>query len=285
MLYCKSFSLIEVLVAVTVITVGLIGVIGLVIYNLSISRISPERVIAINLAQEGLEAARNIRDNNWVDPASPAWDNGLQGNPIGKNYILEFSTLNDPSSGFFLQSGGTDDIDKTKYQVYFNATNKFYYQNSSGPGSTELPDFHRLIEITKIDSSHLKIIAYVTWTDRNENINSITLEEHLYDYDMPTRPTKYKWESVGSAGRCLVIRRLNGSDCTFYGSSDTYVEGDCRECCLDLLCTNVYYLAPWDYNARYVNPIISEPSIGDPDYVCDVRYSTHACALYEKVSY
>ena len=59
-----GFSIAEVVVAVFVISTGLLAIISLIINSLNYSMLSRDQVIASQLAQEGIELVRNVRDNN-----------------------------------------------------------------------------------------------------------------------------------------------------------------------------------------------------------------------------
>lgn len=61
----KGFTLLEGIIALTVITVGLMVGLTLAISNLLATQDNERRIIAANLAREGIEVVRNIRDNNW----------------------------------------------------------------------------------------------------------------------------------------------------------------------------------------------------------------------------
>jgi hypothetical protein len=71
----KGFTLMEAIVAIFVITTGLVGVLSLVSQTISASTFSKDKLIAAYLAQEGIEIVRNIRDTNWLQSLS--WNNGL----------------------------------------------------------------------------------------------------------------------------------------------------------------------------------------------------------------
>ncbi len=62
----KGFTLLEGIIAMTVITVGLVAGMSLAISNISTAQNNERRVVAVNLAREGVEAIRNIRDSNWL---------------------------------------------------------------------------------------------------------------------------------------------------------------------------------------------------------------------------
>lgn len=61
----RGFSLLEVIIGITVIVMVIVGTIGVYVTTLSTSRTLLQRLIASELAQEGLEIVRNIRDTNW----------------------------------------------------------------------------------------------------------------------------------------------------------------------------------------------------------------------------
>jgi len=73
----RGFTIIEAIVAIFVITTGIVGVLTLVTQTISSATYSSDKLIAAYLAQEGIEIIRNIRDTNWLDPANPPWNNGL----------------------------------------------------------------------------------------------------------------------------------------------------------------------------------------------------------------
>jgi prepilin-type N-terminal cleavage/methylation domain-containing protein len=62
----KGFTLIEVVVAVFVLTIGVLAVFN-VVQNITVySRVSSSRLTAVYLVQEGIELVRNRRDSNWL---------------------------------------------------------------------------------------------------------------------------------------------------------------------------------------------------------------------------
>jgi prepilin-type N-terminal cleavage/methylation domain-containing protein len=59
-------TLIELLVAMTVISVGLLATITLVYGNRMLVERDTDEVVALNIAREGIELAKNLRDSNWL---------------------------------------------------------------------------------------------------------------------------------------------------------------------------------------------------------------------------
>lgn len=61
-----GFTLLEGVIAVGIISVGLIVGLALAYSNLTAAQANSDRIIAANLAREGIEIVRNIRDSNWM---------------------------------------------------------------------------------------------------------------------------------------------------------------------------------------------------------------------------
>lgn len=76
-------GLLEMIVAMGIITTGLLSVVTLVSANLNASRQSAERFVASSLAREGVEAARAVRDGNWL--SGTEWNDGLAG--VGQDRV------------------------------------------------------------------------------------------------------------------------------------------------------------------------------------------------------
>ena len=62
----QGFTLLEMLLALSVLSVGIMSAFTLAMANLNTARDNYERIRAANLAREGIEIARNIRDTNWL---------------------------------------------------------------------------------------------------------------------------------------------------------------------------------------------------------------------------
>ena len=71
----KGFTIMEAMVAIFIITTGIVGVSTLATQTISSAQISKDKLIAAYLAQEGIEIVRNIRDTNWLKNFT--WDTNL----------------------------------------------------------------------------------------------------------------------------------------------------------------------------------------------------------------
>lgn len=85
----KGQTLIELVVAISVILVGVVSTLVLTIATIKGGKATKTQVIAANLAREGIEVVRMVRDSNWLKIESNAgqpseWDANLK---IGTDYI------------------------------------------------------------------------------------------------------------------------------------------------------------------------------------------------------
>jgi type II secretory pathway pseudopilin PulG len=81
----KGFTLWEILVIIVVISVGLMAIISLLTYGLNYVQKSRQRIIAINLAREGIESIYQIRDTNRLRRAGRKEQCRLKTHPLLDN--------------------------------------------------------------------------------------------------------------------------------------------------------------------------------------------------------
>lgn len=144
-IFKPGFSMMEMLIAGFILSVGLIATLKLVVNSISNSTDARDHVIASGLAQEGLELVRNIRDNSisylTVPPGSfyklPLTTDSvttLDDCRVGKDFA-EIDKLDDcgtdddkklyiDSNNFYVHGPGT----ATKFQRKI----RLQYQNSTG---------------------------------------------------------------------------------------------------------------------------------------------------------
>lgn len=73
----RAESLIESIIAITVIVLATTTALSLIRTSISGNRVISEKVVAVNLALEGIEAVKNIRDTNYLNFSSKpedCWD-------------------------------------------------------------------------------------------------------------------------------------------------------------------------------------------------------------------
>ncbi|MFH1428477.1 MAG: hypothetical protein ABIH39_01920 [Candidatus Margulisiibacteriota bacterium] len=156
-----GISIIEVVAAITIITMGMIGVLSLVIQNIQAQYINKNVLIAADLAGEGLELVRNTRDLNWL--TGNDWNKDIVG-----NYTIDYK-----GSASINQS--VDYIYDDDARLYVDS-NGFYTH-----AVTAMPtNFYRLI--TVVDNiDYLDVKSTIRWKDGVKN-HDYTAETYLYNW-------------------------------------------------------------------------------------------------------
>ncbi len=159
----KGQTLVEIMVAVGIITAVLIASLSLVIAVIQAGAVSRERVQAANLAQEGLEAVRNIRDSYWID--------STYGLTINERWQAFKGYLNLDSSGKRIANVSLD--------------GSSWILSSDFNETLSLTTFTRRITIQDLNLSDspgedkLEITAEVLWKN---NTKSVTLSTYLTNW-------------------------------------------------------------------------------------------------------
>ncbi|MDO8504368.1 MAG: hypothetical protein Q7S36_00745, partial [Candidatus Liptonbacteria bacterium] len=154
--------LIEMIVALGVLTLGFLGITSLLSRALALNRVSSDSYTATYLAAEGIEVVKNILDGNRMRGAS--WNGGY--------------------SGDYAPDAQTTDLAVTTGNVGNNLTlvcdlnnqNCEYGYDVNG----EPTPFNRVVTVTLIGSVEARINSVVTWNSRGGVIFSVNLEDHFY---------------------------------------------------------------------------------------------------------
>lgn len=161
-------SLLELVVAFGIIVTGVVGALTLTISNSIAASESAERLIAINLAREGIEVIRNTRDTNWLE--GEAWDNGLVGD--GE------ATANFNAGSWSLDFN-PDSITDSAARLYFHSATGIYNHESTDGAATE---YYRLITINPDGTDYMKkVTSLVRWYERGR-YHEINLEGWIYNW-------------------------------------------------------------------------------------------------------
>lgn len=170
----RGFSLIEVLVAAFIITLGAGGAFALLQRTTSFTSNAAFQLEASYLAQEGMEIVRNIRDTNLLKVHKGVggnWTNGLIGCETGceadhtqSSLVISQDRFLKFNSGLYSYTAGTDSIFKRKIAIL--------------PGSADL--------LCVGDSDLLCVSVEVTWQERGQS-HQVTAATELYNW-LPTNP-------------------------------------------------------------------------------------------------
>jgi len=155
MSYRKGFSLVETIVAATLILMVFTSSYALINYTLVNVNYIQNALTATFLAQEGIELTIARRDANWI--SGSAFDANLADGVV---YMADYT-------GIFRVNDGAP--------LLFSETSGYQYQDGD-PSS-----FFRTITIEKVRDIELKVVSEISWTVRDHTFRTST-EGHLFDW-------------------------------------------------------------------------------------------------------
>ncbi|OHA63792.1 MAG: hypothetical protein A2667_01845 [Candidatus Wildermuthbacteria bacterium RIFCSPHIGHO2_01_FULL_47_27] len=175
-----GFTIIEVIVAIFLLTVGAVGVYSLVNQALMSASILSSRLTAVYLAQEGVEIGRNIRDGNWLEMAdglqcggtNVEWADGLPFSPPKDRRGQYDTAVSDPCDGLPAHQDPPTPL----------IINSEGFYADTGSGITT--PFTRVIHIEKPESgpnTWREITVIVRWRERGRTHNTIA-QEKIYNW-------------------------------------------------------------------------------------------------------
>ena len=156
----RGFTLVEVLVALVLLSTALVPVFMLASDSIRLTERIKNSLISANLAQEGVEIVRALRDANWFNGV--AFQTGLDGCTEGCVVQYDSTALN-------------TDILPSAPLLYDVSTG--LYQYSTGEPSL----FSRKITITIISPEQMKVESEINWNDRSI-AKTMKLEYFLFDW-------------------------------------------------------------------------------------------------------
>lgn len=190
----RGFTLLELLFAIAILSVGVFAIFNLIIVSLATTPSSTNYLIAANLAQEGLELVRNIRDSAWVYYETA--DNDGDGSPDGwvaqdytsAQYLDKYSCLTlDKQCRVDYQTEGLLDEDSSAYLNVNPSTGVYSYATGGG---FQPSLFKRWVELTRgaglctelsDPSDCLRVIVGVSWQEKGKD-KEVRAEGYLYDW-------------------------------------------------------------------------------------------------------
>lgn len=152
--FLTGFSLVEIVIAISVMTIGIVGAYAVMPTMFRNQAINLDEFAASQLAHEGMELVRNLRDNNWL--ALQDWKTGLLGCSIGCEIDYNDAGLSSFQNRFLL-------VD----------TNGFYNYESGQPSK-----FKRKIIIQE-QGNALNVKVQLLWAGKG---SPFEVEENFYDW-------------------------------------------------------------------------------------------------------
>lgn len=156
-----AFSLVEIMIALFIISMGLTGILSLIGQNLRSQSYNKSSLMAYQLAQEGIELIRYVRDTNWR--ADRPYNEGLGNNTYYMDYNDDFPIVLSNNSDHLLRQD----------------TNGFYQHGLESTATSS--GFYRSIFIKEETTGSLSAEVTVTWLERQQE-RSYVLKTNLYDW-------------------------------------------------------------------------------------------------------
>ncbi len=202
----RGFTLIETMIAITILTLAMVGPLYTASRSIVAAQTARDQLTASYLAQEGIEYARMMRDNQYLSAysvnstnvAGLAWDHFLNGNPD----TIAFNGQ-DPSSIERCVAPATCSLDSAFLDPLGNgvlsectdgtcASEPLYLTGCTGGGSCPPPvytkqanlagsvrtPFVRTLQAAVISPNEVKIISTVSW-DSHGTHYVVSASDHL----------------------------------------------------------------------------------------------------------
>lgn len=187
----RGYSILEVLIAISVIITGIFGVMSLVVKSMSSTRTALDYLVAANLAREGIELVRNQRDTNWYSANN--FDDGLT-DAVFYTAVIDY---NDASFTFI-----ADDIDAAACELHRQGS--VYTRDMGNPtGYYRLIYFNNICQDLSVDpivpanesvktagadcdlgytKIGIDVISRVKWQDPSTGPKTVDLNDRFYNW-------------------------------------------------------------------------------------------------------
>ena len=166
----KGFSLLESMIAIGILLVAVVAPLSTIGDSLAQIYVARDQMVAINLAQEGIEAVRQVRDSNMIkgwnqSPRTTDWNTGLGDGSytVDTEEILQIKPLTAGEEGALYQK-----------------TDGTYTQISTA--NTVPTKFSRIITVSAISGVDYekKITSLVSWKTAGGTYKKIEVSESLF---------------------------------------------------------------------------------------------------------
>ena len=193
----RGQSIVEAIVAITIVITAVMSALTLVQSSITASRIGGSQIVAANLAREGIEVVRSIRDSDWLQ--GNAFSVGLS-NALYNTARPHFT----PATGAWSLTFASMTLSSTSTQLFRTSQGAFVYAeeyDNSGVGTPykRLLTINRICRNTasgveRIESTAglactgsetwvgLGVISQVQYALSGINNHIVTVEERLYDW-------------------------------------------------------------------------------------------------------
>jgi hypothetical protein len=173
-------SLIEVMVAITMLTVSFLGISSLLAQSLALSRVTANNVTATYLASEGVEIAKNLIDHDFYAQQIANQGNGW-GDCYNKLYAIHQGFEIDYSTVDCTPGNTPKQYSSSDYLYYHPDTTQLYDYNESNDVNAVLTGFTREITMT-LNGDEITVDSTVWFPGFSGATDNIQLEDTFYKW-------------------------------------------------------------------------------------------------------
>lgn len=177
MLNKKAFSLIEILVSISVALVIMTSIFNFIQQNIILKRNIQNDYALNEFAKEGIEVVSFMRDKNYQDGRAYSYNID---NASARKTILIFDRIANTWSLSDLSSSETIDTCSANNTCSIFNNNSLFIQDTSGIGLIRT-NFSRLITITRIDVNHFTVVSETSYKENNIIKKKVKLVKEIWD--------------------------------------------------------------------------------------------------------
>lgn len=184
--HSKGFTLIETMIAVTILSLAVAGPLYAASRAIIAAQVARDELIALYLAQEGVEYARAMRDDAYLaayqiggaDVSTSAWNEFVNGTGVASiaGCVTTACTL-DPARDMGTGTGLSLEPCSPGSCAPLYVANGIYTQQSDIPGGVPTP-FVRTVEAVPISETDERITSTVSWSFHGIPY-MVTVSDHL----------------------------------------------------------------------------------------------------------
>lgn len=197
----KGLGFLEVIIALSVMIIGVTTGITLTTYNLANVVVAENQVLATGLAREPVELIRALRDSNWLSGVE--WNDGID---VNSNFVM-FQYFDEKNIAWKLKWTQESDLENCeRCNIIYDSNRKIYLQNidendkpisgatltgyrrwtrlknicwDTGNQKQYIPDYAQSCESNP--TIGWRLTTDVSWYD-SQNKKTLTVSEDIYDW-------------------------------------------------------------------------------------------------------
>lgn len=174
----KGLTLLETTIALGILMIGILASLTLMLSSFKYIQSTEDEIVVVNLAREGIELVRSIRNNNSaIADSEPSKIDIFSGDYDNESYFVDSQSNNTLSTFNTLNYASLDNCENCK--LYLDSNGR--YSHTFSPSAQETV-FKRTVTISPSDSAYEKVItSTVSWQVKGR-VSTFSLEARLTDW-------------------------------------------------------------------------------------------------------